>query len=99
MNHFWKEVWDWVYSIIVALALAMLIHIFIFVPTRVAGESMVPTLHNGQYLLVSKISHVLRELPDYGQIVIIDSRTQRRGACVQLHVACGFLVRGELHLG
>ena len=38
MNHFWKEVWDWVYSIIVALALAMLIHIFIFVPTRVAGE-------------------------------------------------------------
>ncbi|ETI89563.1 MAG: hypothetical protein Q612_NSC00157G0001, partial [Negativicoccus succinicivorans DORA_17_25] len=24
MNHFWKEVWDWVYSIIVALALAML---------------------------------------------------------------------------
>ena len=77
MNHFWKEVWDWVYSIIVALALAMLIHIFIFVPTRVAGESMVPTLHNGQYLLVSKISHVLRELPDYGQIVIIDSRTQR----------------------
>lgn len=40
----------------------------------VAGESMVPTLHNGQYLVVSKISHVLREMPEYGQIVIIDSR-------------------------
>ena len=84
MNHFWKEVWDWIYSIIVALALAMLIHIFIFVPTRVAGESMVPTLHNGQYLLVSKISHVLRELPDYGQIVIIDSTRNGRAIGVMI---------------
>ena len=77
MNRFWAEVWDWTYSIVVALALAMLIHIFIFVPTKVAGESMVPTLHNGQYLVVSKIGHVLREAPDYGQIVIIDSRVKR----------------------
>lgn len=77
MNRFWYEVWDWIYSIVVAIALAMCIHIFLFVPTRVAGESMVPTLHNGQYLLVSKISHVLRSVPDYGQIVIIDSRVRR----------------------
>lgn len=77
MEKFWHEVWEWTYSIVVALALAMVIHIFLFVPTRVAGESMVPTLHNGQYLVVSKISHVLRELPDYGQIVIIDSRVKR----------------------
>ena len=72
-----KEVFDWIYSIVVALFLAMLIHIFLFVPTKVSGESMYPTLDNGQYLIVSKISHVLREMPDYGDIVIIDSRTRR----------------------
>lgn len=72
-----REVFDWIYSIVVALFLAMLIHIFLFVPTKVSGESMYPTLNNGQYLIVSKITHVLREMPDYGQIVIIDSRTQR----------------------
>lgn len=72
-----KEVFDWIYSIVVALFLAMIIHIFLFVPTRVSGESMYPTLDNGQYLIVSKISHVLREMPDYGDIVIIDSRTRR----------------------
>lgn len=77
MQKFWAEVWDWIYSIVVALALAMCIHIFIFVPTRVAGESMVPTLHHGQYLIVSKIGHVMRNEPDYGEIVIIDSRVQR----------------------
>lgn len=72
-----REVFDWIYSIVVALFLAMIIHIFLFVPTKVSGESMVPTLSDGQYLIVSKISHVLREMPDYGDIVIIDSRTRR----------------------
>ena len=38
---------------------------------------MMPTLTNGEYLIVSKISHVLRSAPDYGDIVIIDSRVQR----------------------
>ena len=69
------EILDWIYSIVVALFLAMLIHIFLFVPTKVSGSSMYPTLTNGEYLIVSKISHVLRETPNYGDIVIIDSRT------------------------
>ena len=71
-----KEVFDWIYSIVIALFLAMVIHIFLFVPTRVSGESMMPTLTNGEYLIVSKISHVLRSDPDYGNIVIIDSPVQ-----------------------
>ena len=71
------ELFDWVYSIVIALFLAMIIHIFLFVPTRVSGSSMFPTLENGQYLIVSKISHVFRKNPDYGDIVIIDSRVQR----------------------
>ena len=52
----------------------MVIHIFFFQPTRVSGESMVPTLHNGEYLIVSKLGHVMGDVPDYGDIVIIDSR-------------------------
>lgn len=77
-----REVFDWVYSIVVALFLAMLIHIFVFVPTKVSGDSMYPTLHNGEYLLVTKLSHVLREMPDYGEIVIIDSRVHRERSWV-----------------
>ena len=71
------ELFDWIYSIVVALCLAMVIHIFLFVPTRVSGQSMYPTLEHGQYLIVSKIGHVFRNAPDYGDIVIIDSRVQR----------------------
>jgi signal peptidase I len=74
LNTFLHEVYEWIYSIIIALAIAMVIHIFFFQPTRVSGESMVPTLHNGEYLMVSKWGHVMGNVPDYGDIVIIDSR-------------------------
>ncbi len=76
------EILDWIYSIVVALCLAMIIHIFLFVPTKVSGNSMYPTLTNGEYLIVSKISHVFREVPQYGDIVIIDSRTHRERSWV-----------------
>lgn len=72
-----SEIFDWIYSIVIAIFLAMIIHIFIFVPTKVDGQSMYPTLHDGQYLIVSKIGHVFRNVPEYGEIVIIDSRTER----------------------
>lgn len=73
----WHEVYEWTYSIVIALAIAMVIHIFLVQPTRVSGESMENTLHNGDYLLVTKWSHVLRETPAYDEIVIIDSRVNR----------------------
>lgn len=71
------EIIEWAYSIIIAFAIAMVIHIFLVQPTRVSGESMENTLHNGEYLVVSKIMHVMRETPDYGDIVIVDSRVNR----------------------
>ena len=50
---------------------------FLIQPTRVSGESMEDTLHNGQYLIVTKWHHIMNEMPNYGQIVIIDSRVNR----------------------
>lgn len=73
----WHEICEWGYAIIIALAIAMVIHIFVVQPTRVSGESMENTLHNGDFLAVSKWSHVMREVPNYGDIVIIDSRVHR----------------------
>ena len=72
-----KEILDWIYAIVLALIIAMVIHIFLIQPTRVSGESMEDTLHNGQYLIVTKWQHIMRDVPDYGQIVIIDSRVNR----------------------
>jgi signal peptidase I len=38
---------------------------------------MEPTIQDNNYLLVSKITHTLREAPEYDDIVIIDSRVKR----------------------
>ena len=46
-----KEILDWIYAIVLALGIAMIIHIFIIQPTRVSGESMENTLQNGEYLI------------------------------------------------
>ena len=32
------ELFDWIYSIVVALFIAMIIHIFLFVPKKVSGQ-------------------------------------------------------------
>ena len=66
MNTLIREIYEWIYSIVIALAIAMVIHIFVVQPTRVSGESMVPTLHNGEYLVVEKWDHILGREPDYG---------------------------------
>ena len=73
-----KQIIEWVEAIVIAFVIATLMHIFIFVPTRVSGSSMSPTLTDGEFLVVSKISHVLHSTPEYGEIIIIDSRTKEK---------------------
>ena len=71
------EILEWIYAIIIALIIATFVHVFVGQITRVSGQSMDPTLHNGEYLLVSRWIHLSGEMPQYGNIVIIDSRVER----------------------
>ncbi|NGQ94197.1 signal peptidase I [Brevibacillus sp. SYP-B805] len=73
-----KEVWSWAKSLLFAVVLALLISIFVFQPFRVEGHSMDPTLHDQELIYVSKLSHTFSYLPDYGDIVVIDSRVDRK---------------------
>jgi signal peptidase I len=72
-----NEIWSWVRSILLALALAFFTSVFLVQPYRVEGHSMDPTLHDQERIMVSKLSHTFRSTPDYGDIVIIDSRVDR----------------------
>lgn len=72
-----NELFDWIGSIAFALALAIIINAFVLQPTRVSGPSMMPTLQDQDYLFISKLSHTLNQLPEYGDIVVIDSRVYR----------------------
>jgi len=72
-----REIWEWVRSLAFALGLALVLGIFVFQPFKVEGHSMDPTLQDQQRIYVSKLSHTFSYLPDYGDIVVIDSRVDR----------------------
>lgn len=73
----WKEIQGWGISLIIAILLSMFVGIFIIQPYTVNGYSMEPTLDHKQRIYAWKITQTLDKLPDYEDIVIIDSRVDR----------------------
>ncbi|MBX6394544.1 MAG: signal peptidase I [Alicyclobacillaceae bacterium] len=65
----WRELWEWAVAVVIALLLAYLIRLFVFEIFVVDGESMEPTLHNGERLIVDKIVYDFGS-PHYGDVVI-----------------------------
>jgi signal peptidase I len=72
-----KKMWSWISTIGIAFAVSSIIGIFIIQPYKVEGHSMDPTLHDKERVYVSKLPHTFSYLPEYGDIVIIDSRVDR----------------------
>lgn len=69
-----KEIFEWFYTIIIALIIAFLIKGFIFDIVEVEGPSMFPTLVDGDRLIVTKLGYK----PEQGDIVILDSTYKER---------------------
>ncbi|AQT86079.1 signal peptidase I [Paenibacillus larvae subsp. larvae] len=77
-----KEAWSWISALAIAFILALIIGMFVFKPYKVDGQSMEPTLNDSQRIYISKLSHTFSYEPDYGDIVIIDSRLDRKRSIV-----------------
>ena len=69
-----REIWEWAYTIIIAIVIAMLIKGFVFDIVRVDGSSMFPTLKNNDRLIVTKLGYK----PEQGDIIILDSTYKNR---------------------
>ncbi|MBQ3425807.1 MAG: signal peptidase I [Clostridia bacterium] len=69
-----REIFEWVYSIVIAIAIAMLIKGFLFDIVKVDGQSMENTLFHNNRLIVTKLGYE----PHQGDIVILDSNYTRR---------------------
>ena len=71
-----KEVFEWFYTILVALVIAFVIKGFIFDVVKVDGNSMYPTLMNNDRLIITKLGYE----PKQQDIVILDSNYKKREA-------------------
>ena len=73
-NSILREIWEWIYTIAIAIIIALLIKGFLFDVVKVDGNSMFPTLENGDRLIVTKLGYE----PHHGDIIILDSRYNNR---------------------
>lgn len=73
-----KELLGWVGTIVISVIIALLVIIFLFQPTSVNGPSMENTLHNNDKIIINKTQNIFHKAPKYGDIVIIDSRVDRK---------------------
>lgn len=68
-----KEILEWVYCIIIAVVLALLVRYFIGTPTIVQQPSMYPTLKPGQRLLLNRTVRTFKHTPERGDIVTFEA--------------------------
>jgi signal peptidase I len=68
-----KEILEWVYCIIIAVVLALLVRYFIGTPTIVKQPSMFPTLKEDQRLWLSRWGRTTNKMPERGDIITFEA--------------------------
>ncbi len=71
----WKAAWENFQILFVALILALIVRSVIAEPRFIPSDSMVPTLHVGDRLVVEKVSYRF-QAPQFGDIIVFDPPPQ-----------------------
>lgn len=72
-----KKQWvEWIKAFAIAAVLAIVVRVFLFAPVVVEGPSMLPTLHNGDHLIVSKINYTVGS-PERFDIVVFHATEKK----------------------
>ena len=79
-----KDIFEWVYCIVIAVVLAVLIKYYLGTPTVVRMSSMYPTLEQGDRLILSKIDRTAKRLPERGDIITFEAPSDSASAKAQL---------------
>lgn len=66
---FWYNVFDVLLNVLIIVAAVAVIRTFLFSPFEVEGMSMVPTLHDNEYIIINKIGYIVGE-PKRGDVVV-----------------------------
>lgn len=71
-----KEILEWVYCIVIAVVLALLVRYYIGTPTIVQQPSMWPTLKEGQRLILNRWVRTTNQTPKRGDIITFEAPTK-----------------------
>lgn len=78
-----KEVLEWIYCIVIAIALALLIRYFVGTPTVVRQSSMYPTLKQNQRLILNRLYRTFNEMPERGDIITFEAPSNSSATSVK----------------
>lgn len=71
-----NETWEWAKALLIAFGLAAIIRVFLFTPIVVDGVSMMPTLEDGDRMIVNKIGYTIGK-PKRFDIVVFHAPEQK----------------------
>jgi len=67
------EIWEWTYCIVLAVVITLLVKNLLFSTTIVRKESMVPTLQDGNILIINRLAQIMNKPLERGDIVVIEA--------------------------
>ncbi len=70
MEQMGTHIIDFIQTLVVFGAVFALVYLFVAQFHKVSGNSMIPTFHNGDYIITEKISYKLGE-PKRGQVIVL----------------------------
>lgn len=81
-----KEILEWVYCIVIAIVLALLVRYFIGTPTIVQQPSMYPTLKQGQRLILNRTIRTTKSIPNRGDIVTFEAPSKSYVSAIEANL-------------
>jgi signal peptidase I len=69
MRQFLLVIWETIQVAVISLAVVLVVRNFIIQPFFVDGRSMVPNLHNGDYLIIDELTYRFRD-PQRGEVIV-----------------------------
>ena len=77
MNEKVKDILEWIYCIVIAVALALLFRYYIGTPTIVKQVSMYPTLVQDQRLWLNRWGRTTKKMPERGNIITFEAPSKK----------------------
>ena len=68
-----KDIFEWIYCIIIAVVLALLIRYYVGTPTIVKQSSMYPTFKQNERLILNRIYRTKKTVPQRGEVITFES--------------------------
>ena len=68
-----RNILEWIFCIVIAFVLAIVIKYYVGTPTIVSQVSMKPTLQSGQRLILNRWMRTIHEMPKRGEIITFEA--------------------------